>query len=62
MRTLQIENYEDYKRVMGLASVDVGSRLSMIGEIKKRAKDKGQSQTGFSQMPFYQLKAILKTK
>jgi len=53
-----IENYEDYKKIMGLESVDVGSKLQLLKHIKKMQKEKGKTTKGFSGMPIRQLKAI----
>ena len=53
-----IENYEDYKKVMGLQTIDVGSKLQLIKQIQKIQKERGKSTKGFSKMPIKQLKGI----
>lgn len=53
-----IENYEDYKKIMGLESVDVGSKLQLLKQIKKLQKEKGRTEKGFDKMPIKQLRAI----
>lgn len=61
MRTLNIESYEEYKRIMGLSSVDVGSRLQLIRETAKKLKAKGYKTAKIYKMPTKQLRAIYKT-
>lgn len=57
-----IETYEAYKQVMGLDTVDVGSRLALIKAIQKIQKDRGKSTKWFSKMSKKQLYAIFKEK
>ena len=40
MRTLDISTYEEYKRIMGLNSIDVGSRLTLIRAVKNKVNKK----------------------
>lgn len=50
--------YEDYKKIMGLTSVDVGSRLAIIKAIQKIKKDRGKNTKGFSKMSLRKLRGI----
>jgi len=54
MRTLDIELYEDYKKIMGLQTVDVGSRLALIHALKPKVKRK----SGLYKLKKKQLSAI----
>ena len=53
-----MNRYEDYKKIMGLTSVDVGSRLAIIRAIQKIKKDRGENARGFSKMSLRQLRGI----
>ncbi len=55
---MSIQAYETYKQVMGLNTVDVGSRLALIKAIQKIKKERGENTKGFSKMKIKQLKGI----
>lgn len=40
MRNLDIETYENYKKIMGLTCFDVGSRLALIHALKPKMRRK----------------------
>ena len=53
-------NYEDYKRIMGLKTVPVESKLEILREIQRIQRENGRSVAGFTKMPKKQLFAIWK--
>lgn len=60
-RTLNIEAYESYKKIMGLDTMDVGSRLLLIKETAKRLRARGYRTAKIYKMPKQQVKAIFLT-
>jgi len=57
-RTLDISAYEDYKKICGLQTVDVGSRLALIHALKPKMKKK----SGLYSLKKKQLIKIFKNK
>jgi len=52
------QTFEEYKQIMGLSAVDIGSKTLLIKQIIKMAKEKGYKTAGFYRMPKKQLKAV----
>ena len=51
-------NEKDYKKIIGIESVDIGSKVQLLKQIKKLQRKKGRTEKGFSAMPIKRLRGI----
>lgn len=57
---MDITTKEEYNKMMGFSSVDIGSHKLLLKEVVKRAKAKGYRTARFYTMNTVQLRAVLR--